>query len=347
MKTQIILEEASPYETFAATVEDDGRSIYLYMSPLKDENLEAKAVWIRNRIPAPADTDKESMKNGIAPCLKKSSCSHPDGLGTIQKENLGILWFQEGNGVCIYLDGKLEALIPPWSGKDGLFGYSAQCTAPDAGTVPLLETNTGLMERIKENEEFWEKRKDPSFWSNYRDSLLENYEKIYGNHKQYYTLSDRKYPPLAVAEFEKNNLLIYATVGMSFQNMPMAELSVKDPESVLRAEIITARATREEWMPGLMGRLAVYPWLYNRWLGQEHTYESGLTQPFTDFIILKEYEESFLERPGNFSFENKHVNFLLALPVHQEDLLLIKAKGVPHILKKIREKAKPAYRWPS
>jgi len=278
--------------------------------------------------------------------LKKSSCRHPEGLGPIEKKDLGILWFQEGNGVALYFNQKLEAVIPPWSGKDGLFGYSAQCSAQDAGTVPLLESHTGLLERIRENEQFWQARNDSAHWSSFRETILSHYEKVFGAHTQYYALTDRKYPPLAVVEFEKNGLFLYATLGMSYQNMPGVELAKKDPEPFLRTEIITARRTRQEWMPGLAGRMAVYPWLYNRWLGDEHTFESGLTQPFCDFIILRDYEENFLQKPETLTFENKPVNFHLALPVHQEDMLLIKAKGIRHVIGQIREKAKPAFHWP-
>ena len=342
----IILEEANPYETFAASVEDDGRTIYLYMHPLKDENQNPKAVWLRNLIAAPNDTDRESMKHGTAPCLKKSSCAHPEGQSTISRERLGILWFQEGNGVAIYVDEKLEAVIPPWSGRDGLFGYSAQCTSQDAGTLPLLETNKGLIGRVKENEDFWKKRNDTSYWSSFRDSLLNHYENTFGNHTNYFTLSDRKYPPLAIVEFEREDKIIYATLGMSYQNMPRVELEAKNPEEHLRSEIITARSSRTDWMPGLMGRIAIYPWLFNRWLGSGHTYESGLTQPYADFIMTDDYEDCFLRKPGDFNFENKKVSFLLAIPIHQEDLLVVKVRGIPHVLKRIREKARPVYRWP-
>ena len=345
-EADIILEEVNPYETFAATVENDGRTIYLYMSPLKDESLQPKAVWIQNLIPAPDETDRESMKKGMAPLLKKSSTRHPDGLPGVEQKRFGILWFQEGNGVAVYIDEKLSAVIPPWSGRDGLFGYSSECISQDAGTVPLEEHNTGLLERIKENEEFWKKRNSPSYWSSYRDSLLENFERTYGKHTKYYTLSDRKYPPLAVVEFNNEDKIIYATLGMSFQNMPGVEMESKTPDEHVRSEIITARSDETEWMPGLMGRIAIYPWLFNRWLGDGHTYESGLTQPFTDFILTKDYGENFLKKPAQFEFENRQINFLLAVPIHQEDSLVIKARGIPHVLKRIREKAQPVYRWP-
>jgi len=343
---RIIFEQANPYETFAATVEEDGRTVYLYLSPLKDASQSPKAVWIRNLLPAPDESDRDAMQQGIAPLMKKSACAHPDGLAPPPQAEIGILWFQEGNGVVLYLNGIIAAVIPPWSGKEGFYGYSAEAIAADAGTLPLSGETGGLFDRIVENERFWENRNDPAYWNNYRDALLAHYTNAYGNYTRYFAVTGRNYPMIGIAQFQHDDLTLYATVGMSFQNMPAVELAKKEPEAFLRTEILTARLDEIEWLPGLIGRMALYPWLYNRHLDATHTYESGMQHPYSDFIFTDRFEPEFLPDPGEFFSERYPVRFLTALPLLQEDLLVARAKGPPFLLEQITRKASPAFRWP-
>jgi hypothetical protein len=343
---RILYAQSNPYETYTVTVEEDGRTVYMYMSPTKDPDLEPRAVWVRNLLPAPEGTDHDAMKKGIAPLLKRSSCAHPDGLPAPESKDLGILWFQEGNGVVLYHNHRVEAVIPPWSGNEGLFGYAAQCLSYDVGTVPLTEENSGLFERVRENEIFWERRRDGDYWGRYRDALMAHYEKSWGSHTQYYAVTGRSYPPIGIALFSHEGIDLYATLGMSFQNMPRVEVSKKEPERFLRAEIVTARSESPEWLPGLLGRLALYPWLYNRFLDAGHTYESGMNHPDSDFLFTDRFGAPFFEGPEPFDSEGHPVRFLLALPLRQEDFLVIRARGSDHVLKRIIEKAGSAYPWP-
>jgi len=147
-------------------------------------------------------------------------------------------------------------------------------------------------------------------------------------------------------EFENDSGFTYATLGMSFQNMPGVELHTKDAAPLVRTEIITRRSVMEEDIPGLLGRMAVFPWLYNRHLSHLHTYESGMTRPYMDFLLVNDFPETFLSKPDEFIFEDHKINFLMAVPLHQEDKLVMKARGNDFVWKKFKEKAVPEYRWP-
>ena len=48
-----ILEEENPYGTLMVTLENDGRTLYLYMNSVNDPSFQPGAVWVRNLLPAP------------------------------------------------------------------------------------------------------------------------------------------------------------------------------------------------------------------------------------------------------------------------------------------------------
>lgn len=335
----IILEEANPYGTRIAVVENDGRSVYLYLSPPEDLPGDVHAVWLRNLVPAPDDTDREAMQAGRAPLLRRAACRHPEGGEAPPVKELDLVWFSEGTGVALYVNGELDALIPPWAGLDGFQGYAREAKAADAGTVPLPDRadNAALFERVEENLRFWTERSAKNHWPQFRDRLLGAYENIYGPHKNYYVLQDRAYPPLAVAEFEVEDGLLYATVGMSNQNMPGVEKrKVRDPYSAVRTEILSYTAERREWLPGLLGRMAILPWLTGDFMAHGHTYESGLEQADADFVLTNEFQRLGLRAPDAMVLDELYtVNWLLAIPIPQEFLMVAKMKGAQHVLDKL------------
>lgn len=333
---RVIFEEDNPYGTLAAVLEEDGRTVYLYLMPVSDPNIKPRAVWVRNLLPAPETTDLQAMKAGRAPLLKKSACSHPQGSSVPEKSQIDFVWFEEGTGVALMVNGEVEAVIPPWSGVDNLFGYSANALETDAGTLPLTKENAGLYSRVKANLDYWTGRTSPGFWDNFRDSLLAHYEKAFGPHAQYFALTERQFPTIGIARFDlEKNLSIFATIGMSAQNMPGVEKSVSDPESVMRVEMLSLRSAPEDFFPGLMGRIAVYPWLSGKWIGDEHTFEPGMKKPLTDFFFTRELEAP-LDKIGEYSFNNRKTLFLQALAVGQEEILIARARGVKFVLDKLR-----------
>ena len=334
---RILLEEENPYGSYVAQLENDGRTIYLYLSPTGSPEEQPRAVWIRNLVAAPAETDREAMQVGMAPLYKKSACKHPDGLPPLTDDALDLVWFQEGNGVTLYHDGQIEAIIPPWSGKDGFFGYAREALSADIGTLPLPPQESEFYKRLEENLSFWNLRTQKGHWDNYRDRMLAHYEAALGPHLQYYAVTDRTYPPLAVVEFETSRGRVYTTLGMSNQNMPGVELAMENPRSHVRVEIITERRQAESFVPGLMGRMAVYPWLSGSWLGHGHLFESGLNEPFSDFVLTDNFAGSSLDLMDSFQVDSYNLRFILALPISQDWVQAARLRGGEHILRKIRE----------
>ena len=334
-----LLQEANPYGTRIATLEDDGRTVYLYLSPPDDLPGETRAVWVRNLLAAPEDTDHEAMRSGQAPLLRRDACAHPAGLGPLVGEELDLVWFSEGTGVTLYRNGAVEATIPPWSGVDGLQGYAREAIAQDVGTLPLPpEQQQGFYDRLRENLDFWTERSQKSHGETFRDRLLAHYEATYGKHKTYYAVTDREYPPLAIAEFEVEDGWLCATVGMSNQNLPGIEASASEnpPESRMRVEILSYSPRKAEWLPGVLGRMAIFPWLAGVFFGHGHTYESGLEKEHSNFVLTREFDRLMLPAPGPLVIDERYsVNWLLAAPIPQEYFMVAKVRGIEHVLEKL------------
>lgn len=332
---KVLLNDTNPYGTWSAVVEDDGRTIYLYLNPVGESGATSRAVWVRNLQAAPEETDRLAMREGRAPLLKAQACKHPQGLPTIDPSELDVVWFQEGNAVALMRDGKPEAMIPPWSGMDGFFGYAAEALAPDAGTVPFPEDRQGLDARLQENLDFWTQRSSGSHWANFRDSMLALYEKTYGPHQQYFAVTDRDYPPMAVAQFESHDEVIYATVGMSAQHIPDAELYEEEPQNHIRTELVWSSPVADSSLPGLVARVALYPWLASVYLGPGHIYSTGMDGTDRSHVLFT--KEFPIARPEERSCDGYPVRFLYGFAVGEEWLPVVKTRGTEHVLAKLRE----------
>lgn len=333
----VIYEEENPYGTLVATVESDGRATYLYLMSTKDESFTPRAVWVRNHIEGPKDSDKESMQKGLAPVFKQECCAHPLGLPEIDLEQLDLVWFEEGNGITLYIEGEVAAIIPPWSGREGVFGYAKEALAFDVGTLPLPKKESLFFDRLKEHLQFWTQRTEASYWPNQRDKILAAYDSVFGKRTNYYAMTSRAFPPIGIAEYERDEGIVYATVGMSLQSMPNVELYHQDVPYHSKIEIVSVRDEKSEAFASLLARIAVFPWLSTNYLDHGHLYESGLDADASNFIFLSDWEilpEGLSELLKSLPTENK---VLFAFPIRQEDLLVARARGADFLLRKLKQ----------
>lgn len=353
MAETILLEEANPHGTRVALVEDDGRTVYLYLSPAREDDQQAgevRAVWVRNRLPAPDESDLEAMREGQAPLRKKSACKHPDGAPALERDELDLVWFPDGCGVTLYRGGEVEAILPPFYYSGGanhpedadhgppIYGYAREAAGDesDAGTLPLPPLDSPFFDRLQENLNFWTERARPEHWPEYRDRLLAIYEAAFGKHQQYYALEDRAFPIVGVAEFECNGWKLYASVGMGDQDMPGIEGRAQEPERHLRAEVVMLTRQPYEWAAGLAARMALYPWLASTFVSAGHSFESGLQHPDANFVFTRSFDRFDLPAPEGPVLENRYpLNLLLAAPVPQDYLRVVRVRGAEHVLDKV------------
>lgn len=343
MQVDVLFEQTNPYATRAAQLESDGRSLYLYLGPIDDLPGKTHAVWVQNIIAAPDSTDSASMKNGQAPLIKKTACRHPDGKSLPDKGSIDLVWFAEGSGVSLYLDGQVEAIIPPFSGLNSIQGYAKDCLEYDCGTMPFPESKA-FFERVEENLRFWTIRSEKKTWPAYRDKLLHHYESSYGKHTNYYALS-RPYPPMAIVEFNhpENHAIdsrIYCTLGMSYQPMPGIENQNADYFTTSHTEIITQGSLDFKDLPGVLGRIAVYPWLAGKGFQDGHHYDSGMEIENNAWLFTKNFDYTNIPGPLKFkTIDDYPVNFLNAVNVTQEDLLVAGSRGVQTVLNNLNKQS--------
>ncbi|MCE9599174.1 MAG: suppressor of fused domain protein [Spirochaetia bacterium] len=348
---EILKREDNPYTTLTASVESDGRTVYLYLNPIEGIEAASKAVWVMNLIPAPED-DSESMSRGQAPMQRKAACRHPAGLILPSADEMDLVWFSEGTAVSLFIDGEIAAVIPPFAGQDGFYGFSREAIAPDNGTFPMP---SGMQERGEENLEYWNRRTQKTFWKDFRDQLLAEYETAFGTHTGYYILDGGKFPAMAMAEFTipesyleneadaKKPGKLFATVGMSAQNMPAVELHVKNPEPLFRIELVTIRDEPHPWFIDIMARTALFPWRSTTWIGPGHSIQFQRKEPFSDFLIAEPHLIS--DKPLISAFdkiprtilEGRYARTLLfAVPVDSDDIRVANVRGRQRLLQKIK-----------
>lgn len=63
--SEILIAETNPYGSFEAIVEDDGRTVYLYLQSAREQG-QMTPVWVANRLPAPESDDLAAMRQGMA-----------------------------------------------------------------------------------------------------------------------------------------------------------------------------------------------------------------------------------------------------------------------------------------
>lgn len=339
--SEILKEEENPYKTFRASVESDGRAVYMYLQPFEGVPAEPRAVWVMNLIEAPED-DSENAQKGRPPALRREACKHPQGLTGPSADAMDFVWFQEGPGVSLFVDGKLAACIPPFwdpEGKSG--GFAAEALLPDNGTFPMP---AGMRDRADENLKYWNRRTEKTFWPAFRDRLLADYEQAFGKHSAYYIMDGGKFPAMALAEFPlTDGLNLYATIGMSAQNMPGVEMAVENPEPLFRIELLTVREKLHPWLLDALSRTSLLPWRSVNWVGPGHTIEFIRPEPYSSFLVAEEHLvqdpalRSVLDRLPETTLDARYKRtFLFLVPADRDDFRVAHARGRQHLLSKIK-----------
>lgn len=326
----IVIESVNPHGTLIASLENDGRTLYLYLNPVRNHNFQSKAVWVRNLIKAPDTDDVESARQGVAPMLKASICRHPNGAEVIDGKDTELVWFEDGVGVALFVKGRLETIIPPWSGKENLFGYSRDTLGKHFGTIPFPTDDSALLQRVNDARDFWASRKDQKNWENYRDSLLSHYESLFGKHVEYLAVT-REYPMLAVVLFQdEDGGTIAATLGMGAQHMPGVEGSFAEPEAHFRVEVLTRYNHRPDWLGTVMADLALYPWESLTYFSDGQTWESGFPYDDSDYLFIQNYSEEILPVIPEYIADGRFpVKFLYAQPLTKAELSEYLSKQAP------------------
>src|SRR5262249_37105605 len=142
---ETLLEEVNPNGNIQAVVESDDDVCYFYLFAAPDTQFGMKSVWVGNHSRAPEALEIERMQSGSSPRTRARHCRNPAGRASLAAEDMRVVWWQEGNGAALYERDEILAIIPPWSGNNGFYGY-ARGNIGDGPVAWELDPNNVLME---------------------------------------------------------------------------------------------------------------------------------------------------------------------------------------------------------
>ncbi len=273
-----LIEKVNPDANLVAVVEDDGRTIYLYVRGVGID-VGLRSTWVRNRVAAPAGIDRDGMEQGFAPRMPARHCRHPAGEGELEVDSLRLVWLPEGDGVALFEGAALLAVLPAWSGVGGFDGYARDAIG-EGPHAWELSADSVLHARFAEADGYWASwEHDGGPWQAARQGQLAAYEAVLGAHSKYFAIDGDYWPPKALVQFELERAVVLATVGVALRPMPAVERVVEDPAHLRRIELgavlpgrpseATLRAVAIE-----LSSLATLPWARFTWLGHGHTVAS-------------------------------------------------------------------------
>ena len=121
---ETLLEEVNPNGNIQAVVESDDDTCYFYLFAAPHTQLGTKSVWVRNHRLAPEALEVERLRSGSPSRNPARHCRHTAGRAAPAAEDLRVVWLPEGNGAALYERDEILAIIPPWSGINGFYGYA-------------------------------------------------------------------------------------------------------------------------------------------------------------------------------------------------------------------------------
>lgn len=352
--SKTIFVAPSPYGTVEALVEQNERVASFYLVPLAlQERGEMYYSWVRNLVPAPLDFDVESLDQGIEPLLPQQYCRHSKGAEPLAAEDLRVLWLPSGDGAALYENDELLAYIPPWSGRDGFTGYARDASERSPIAWPLSQARDAVEEQLAEAEAFWKAwSADPNPWHQTQPRLIEAAEKVLGPHTRYAAIDGRKWPHKGMAYFEREDLTILVTLGVSLYPQPRVGLTLDDPFLAHRIELALAlphdasEKLLDECGSALSG-LASFPWTYLTFLGHGHTIPFDCFPPLPDGSALP--GAVLTTRPKgvpNLTFPDVSgdpVNVLWVVPITEKERQFATSNGSEELLSFLKHVAAPRF----
>lgn len=330
---QVLLEQPNNRSTLFAIVEQDERTAFFYLYPSEEtgKRFAMRSCWLRNLQPAPRGRDIDALAEGVAPLLEVTACNHPEGKPPLDPEQLSVIWMPEDDGAILLYNEEILSIIPGWSlYLEEPVAYAADCTAPslDGLVLPLpgLADNP-LVDKVAASVEFWQQwsSENQSPWTAIQQQLLETYEACLGPTQQYFAIDNQQWPPMALARFEKDDVVYFITLGVSIRPMPWVQhLYAEQSGDFRRMELGLALSksdfSEEEMMQMASGisSVADLPWRSLSWLGEGHTiHSSSVPPPFESFILSAALESGLnINLPP--MYDDK-VNLYWASPITQEE----------------------------
>jgi Suppressor of fused protein (SUFU) len=340
---ETLLEQANPHGTVRAVVESDGRVMYLYLWGHPSTDFGMRAVWLRNLDPAPAELDMDAMKAGEPPLMPAKHCQQTKRQEPPSELDLRVVWLPEGNGVALYEDRRLWAVIPPWSGQKDFKGYCSEAVGEGPLAWELREDNR-LVERFEEAKRYWGGWRG-DFWPSLQKSQMASYEAALGPHSKYFGIDNKRWPPKALLTIPRDDAIVLVTVGLSARPQPNVELASEEPSKLARIEL--GAVVPRDWPEEHLKRLAVYlsgqsgyPWQAFTWFGHGHTMPCGVWRDPELACALLSNEHPAVPKVPLEPVLGDPVNLLWYLPISEAERNRATEEGAAALLQ-----ALPKDRW--
>lgn len=339
---EILLEEQSPLCPITAIVEQDNRVVYFYLWGSEESDFGVKSCWVRNLKMAPDKLEEKLIKKGIPPMLPKAFCKQPDGQGKIDKNDLAIVWTEEGDAAALILKNEIISIIPSWGGQNGFFGYAKDCIGHGDFAWELSESNA-FIKRIEKCLEFWKSWENELSPFNIQQPLiLKSYEQVFGAHDKYYAIDGNKWPPRGLYLRQGTSKTVFATVGLSLIPMPMVEMHSENRFESNRIELgilldasLSEKAIQQiaEWISWQV----TIPWKNITFLGEDHSIGfPQIDNSKLNSVILTNKITS-LPVPELEPYRDSKINFLWMVPISEKERDVMINNGSDSILEKLNE----------
>ncbi|WP_182901274.1 suppressor of fused domain protein [Microbispora sp. H10830] len=330
MDTTVVLTSTNPYGSRTLTIEADRTSSVAYLRGA--EGIVHGAVWLANHVPAPAEADVGRADAGLPPVMPEAHTAHPSGRPPLDAESLSVLWFEEGDGVALYENDTLLAVIPAWADMErGLPGYARDAVGESPFAWPLGEALEGLSPRVAKARAYWRWRQAEGSWATYQQFVLGHLDSRLGTPGRYWDVGGDRFPLVGVSERPPTftrDYTVLSTVGMSCQRMPAAEMY----DTACRVELALATRQDPRVAARLFAWLGQYPWRSVTWLGHGHTarwFQNPVTFPLDGGHqgVLMLMDPPGLPDMSGFMFGGDAVRWLWLLPLTESELRLVADHG--------------------
>ncbi len=341
-KAEILLEERSPICPITAIVEQDTNVVYFYLWGSESSNFGVKSCWVRNLKEAPETIDESELKKGNPPMQTKQFCRFSKGQEKLKKEDLEIIWFEEGDGAALLLNQKIIAVIPAWSGFGGFKGYARDCIGEGEFSWEL-KPNNEIYKRVELANKSWQVWEfEPNPFTAEQPRILDVYTEQFGKSEKYFSIDGIDWPPRGLYLRIGDLKSVFATVGLSLFPMPTIEMQVANRFDHHRIELgmilnkkIDEQETKDlaNWISGQ----AAIPWQNVTFLGEGHTinFEVFSAEKFNSVLLTNSLD--CLPTPDLGEYRESTINFLWMIPITQKERAHIRENGSEILIKRLNK----------
>ncbi|MFJ2031383.1 suppressor of fused domain protein [Streptosporangium sp. NPDC087985] len=337
---EVVLTDVNPYGSRTLVVERDETSSVAYLCGTG--GTVHGAVWLANHDPAPATIDLDRLNSELPPAVPRANTRHPDGrppLGTLRP-----LWSEEGDGVALYENDELLAVIPGWADTGrGIPGYSRDAVGESPFARSLEQVREGLTSQLAKARAYWDWRGSDGAWASFQQFVMGHLDRTAGGAGRFWDAGGDRLPTVGITERppeREREHTILSTVGMSCQRMPAMEQYIDRPDAYARVELAVATPGDARDAARLFLWLGQYPWHSVTWIGHGHTakwYHRPETFPlgpaYSGVIMLAGLPG--LPDLSGFTFGGDVVRWLWLVPITADELRLVAENGYRTLLPRL------------